>query len=141
MRPQVAATRLRWDKYRDACDDNDCHGMTLRQQQRNCSPPNYVGGSSHKVTHRIFHSLRGKLCIGIRRCRLGALENAAGVDADLAIGILQNSVFRRPRRSLVFGPDQPQSTRAGGQDAAAGGRDTTAMGQIPRLVTIMIVTE
>ena len=40
--------------------------MTLRQQQRNCSPPNYAGGSSHKETHRIFHS-RGKLCIGIHR--------------------------------------------------------------------------
>ena len=41
--------------------------MTLRQQQRNCSPPNYAGGSGHKETHRIFHSLRGKLCIGIHR--------------------------------------------------------------------------
>ena len=95
MRPQVAATRLRWDKYRDACDDNDCHGMTLRQQQRNCSPPNYAGGSGHKETHRIFHSLRGKLCIGIHR----DVEVSDATGEDSATGLATQGTSGTHRQS------------------------------------------
>jgi hypothetical protein len=29
--------------------DAGCYGMTLRQQQRNCSPPNNACGSSHRI--------------------------------------------------------------------------------------------